>query len=109
MTLQQFKNYLKKINPDIVVRQRGYGDIGGIFVKKWGRNGYVARITRGELTMNGYRTMMVDPSNPLKEVQGIIQKRGRKTLINLLRNRRLIKGHKAISILSYGIKENTNG
>lgn len=103
MTLGKFQRLLKLIHPKLRIRQRGYGDIGGLFVGLSGKSGYIARITKGELQLHGYRFQVVDPSNNLRTVNaGGIQKRGRKTLINLLRNWRWIKNHYQVSMLLHG-------
>lgn len=105
MTLGRFEYLLKQVNPRLRVRQRRYGDVGGIFVGMSGKGGYIARITKGELTMNGYRQKIVSPTNKMDMIdKGIIKKRGRKTLINLLRNYRWIKNHKDRTMLAYGVE-----
>lgn len=103
MTLSRFNKLLKLVHPSLRIRQRSFGDIGGIFVGLSGKAGYIARITKGELTLNGYRMMKVDPTNPLLMKQGKIQKRGRKTLINILRNYRWVKTHQQRTMLTLGI------
>lgn len=103
MTLGRFNKLLKLIHPSLRIRQRGFGDIGGIFVGLSGKTGYIARITKGDLTMNGYRVMKVNPTNPLLMQTGRIQKRGRKTLINILRNYRWVKNHQQRTMLTLGI------
>lgn len=103
MTLQRFNQLLKLVNPRLRVRQRGYGDIGGIFVGLAGRTGYIARITKGELTMNGYKVSKVDPTNPFHMKEGRIKKRGRKTLVNLLKNYRWVTTHQQRTMLTLGI------
>lgn len=100
MTLSKFNKLLKLINPKLHIKQRGYGDIGGVYA---GSRGYIARVTKGELTMNGYRVAVVDPLHPMLMKQGRIQKRGRKTLINLLRNYRWIPKHEHRTMLTWGI------
>jgi hypothetical protein len=105
MTLKRFETLLKTINPNLRVRQRpSYGDNGGIFVKGSGTSGYISRITLGELSLAGYRHIIRDPNNLLLTQQGAIRKRGRKTLINLLRSYRWIKTHKQRSMLAWGLE-----
>jgi hypothetical protein len=86
MTLQRFRELLERIDPRLKVRVRGKGDIVGVFAGVSGRAGYICRLSKGELHMNGFRFMLPDPDHNLRMVQGPIQKRGRKTVINLLRN-----------------------
>ena len=100
MTLAKFQKQLKKVNPKLTVRQRGFGDIGGIF----GDGKYIARITKGELNMRGYRHRVINKDNPTQYIDGNIKKRGRVTLVNLLRNYRWIKNHKQKSMLLWGIE-----
>lgn len=69
-----------------------------------GKSGYIARITKGELHMDGYRMQYTNPKDPFQKVNGIIKKRGRKTLINLLRNWRWVKTHRQRSMLLWGIE-----
>lgn len=107
MTLGKFNKLLKIVNPKLSVRQRGYGDVGGIFVGVSGRTGYIARITKGELTMKGYRWQIFDWKTK-QTVEGNIKKRGRKTLISILRQNRWITNHRYISMLLWGIKPKTN-
>lgn len=103
MTLGRFQKLLKLVNPKLRIRQRAYADVGGIFVGLSGKAGYIARITKGELQMNGYRHAVVDPQNKMRLKQGFIKKRGRKTLINILRNYRWIKNHRDFTMLTFGI------
>ena len=102
MTLGKFQRILKKINPKLRIRQKGWGDVGGIFVGISGKTGYIVRISRGELQLRGYRYELVDPTNPFQTIQGKIQKRGRVTLIRILQNWRWIKNHKQRSMLLWG-------
>ena len=103
MTLSRFQYLLKKVNPKLRIRQRGYGDVGGIFVGLSGKSGYIARITKGELHLNGFRWEVVDPNDKMRTIPGKIQKRGRKTLVRLLKNWRWVKNHQQISMLTWGI------
>ncbi len=105
MTLKQFERYVQKGNPNIRLRIRGYGDIGGVFKGKSAKQGYLARISKGELTMSGYRMEIVDPTNKMKMTRGNIAKRGRKTLLLLMRSWGLLRGHKNISRPLWGIKD----
>jgi hypothetical protein len=76
----------------------------GLFVGYSGRSGYICRLSKGELHLNGFRHMIQDPDNKMKLKQGPIKKRGRKTVINLLRNYRWITNHKQRSMLTWGIE-----
>jgi len=99
MTLQKFEEQLKKFNPRLRVRQRGCGDV----VSVYGGTGYICRLTKGELQMNGYR---IDDFNPnTGEVMGKhIVKRGRKTTLNLLRSWRWITSLERTQILWGNLK-----
>ena len=105
MTLSKFNRLLKKIDPKLRVRQRAYGDVVGLFAGKSARSGYILRMTKGELTLAGYREMIVDPTDIFSTKKGIIKKRGRKTVINLLKNWRWIKTHQQKSMLLWGIEK----
>lgn len=104
MTLSRFNKLLKKVNPKLRVRVRGYGDIVGVFAGLSGKSGYICRMTKGELTLAGYRELIVDPTNKMQLKQGIIKKRGRKTVINLLKSWRWVKNHRQTSMLLWGIE-----
>ena len=80
MTLSQFQRLLKKIDPKLRIRQRGKGDIVGLFANA----AYITRLTRGELHLNGYREVIVGQDG-MTFRNGYIKKRGRKTVINKLR------------------------
>jgi len=88
---------------------RGWGDVGGVFVGRYGKLGYLVRLSKGELHLRGYRQEVVDPSNPMNLIQGKIIKRGRVTIINLLRNYRWIKNHQQKSMLLWGLRKYENG
>ena len=103
MTLQRFQQLLGRIDPRLRVRRRGTGDIVGLFSGVYGRAGYICRLSQGELHLNGFRYMLPDPDGNLRMVPGPIQKRGRKTVINLLRNYRWITNHKQRTMLTLGI------
>lgn len=104
MTTGKFNRLLKKVNPKLTLRQRGYGDVIGLYAGKSGKSGYIARMTKGEQTVNGFRYMVPDPDNPMKLVPGNIQKRGRRTIIKLLKNYRWIKKPQQASMLMWGIE-----
>lgn len=95
MTLKQFETILKQVHPSLHLKVRGYGDIIGLYAG----NGYICRLTKGDLAVNGYRIERIDPTNPLSVMTGDIKKRGRKTVINILRNYRWVKHHKQRSAL----------
>jgi len=104
MTLSRFNRLLKKVNPQLHLRHRGYGDIVGLFAKGQGNSGYIARMTKGELTTAGWREAVRSADNIMEVKQGRIKKRGRKTIIMILRNYRWLKTHKQRSMLSWGIE-----
>lgn len=109
MTLAKFQRLLRKVNPKLTIRIRGREDCGGIFAGRFGKSGYIARLSKGELHLRGFRYAVVDPQNPMRLLSGKIRKRGRKTLIILLRDRRWIKNHKQVSMLLWGIGGDKNG
>ena len=90
MTVSKFEKLLKKANPKIYIKIRGIGDICAVYVQNGLKSGYIARFSKGELHLNGYRMQVIDTENPIKYKQGNIMKRGRKTLLNLLLNRGVI-------------------
>lgn len=100
MTLRRFQQLLKKANPKLRLKVRGYGDIVGLY----GSYHYILRMTKGELHLNGHRLGLPNPDDPTKPVQGMIQKRGRKTIINILRNHRWITNHRQRTMLLWGIE-----
>lgn len=85
MTLSSFEKILQAIDPELNIRVRGTGDVGGIFKQ----NRYILRITKGELNLNGYRTTYYDEDG--KQLQSRITKRGRKTIVKLLEKNCIIK------------------
>jgi hypothetical protein len=103
MTLQRFRELLRRIDPKLQVRVRGTGDVVGVFVGTAGKGGYICRMSKGELQLNGYRWALADPKNPFNKLNGRIKKRGRKTVINLLRNYRWVQNHYQRSMLTWGI------
>jgi hypothetical protein len=103
MTISKFQKLLKKIHPKLIIRHRGQGDIEGIFKGVSGKGGYICRMSKGELHLNGFRYMLPDPENKMRFLQGPIQKRGRKTVINLLRNYGWVTNHKQRTMLTYGV------
>jgi len=101
MTLHHFQQLLKKINPNLRIRQRRSGDVVGLFVGYSGKSGYICRLSKGELHLNGFRYYYKDEDGtPTSR----IQKRGRKTVINLMRNYRWINNHYQRTMLTYGIE-----
>lgn len=74
-------------------------------VSLYGGPAYILRMTKGELHQNGYRLQIPNPEDPLHPTQGPIQKRGRKTVINLLKNHRWITTHKQKTMLFLGIEK----
>lgn len=101
MTLQKFQKLLKKIDPNLRLRHRRTGDVVGLFIGVSGKKGYICRLTKGELHLNGFKLVYKDEDDQL---QSRISKRGRKTVINLLRNYRWITNHKQRTMLTYGIE-----
>lgn len=94
MTLSKFQKLLKQIHPSLRLRQRRYGDIVGLYAG----SGYICRLTKGELATQGYKLQFRDPKN-LSSTFQMIAKRGRKTVINILRNYRWVKNHRQRSLL----------
>ena len=70
MTLWKFRRLLKKIDPDIRIRVAGVGDKIGIFSGRFGRSGYIMRMSKGELNLHGYRHQIIDPMKPWEKKQG---------------------------------------
>lgn len=101
MTLQKFQQLLKRINPNLRLRHRRTGDVVGLFVGYSGKSGYICRLSKGELHLNGFRLYFKDEQG---KPTSRISKRGRKTVINLLRNYRWINNHYQRSMLTYGIE-----
>lgn len=100
MTIQKFQQLLKKIDPKLRIRIKGQGDVAGLFKGLSGKSGYICRMSKGEFHLNGYRLYFKDRDGKLTSR---IQKRGRKTLINLLRNYRWITKFKQRTMLTYGV------
>ena len=101
MTLSRFAKLLRKANPKLHLKYRGYGDI----VALYGGYSYILRLTKGELNFNGYRLQQPNPDDPLHPIQGKIMKRGRKTIVMLLRSHRWITTKEQVSMLLYGIEK----
>lgn len=99
MTISQFSRQLQKIDPRLRIRIRGYGDIAGLFVGKSGKGGYIARLTKGEFNINGYREVRYEDGEELSQ----IKKRGRKTTVNKLRKFRWVTNYKQRTALTYGV------
>lgn len=104
MTLERFQFLLQKIDPSLQIRQAKHGDVAGLFVGKSGKTGYITRLTKGELLVDGYRYNYPDPQDPRKMVRGPIQKRGRRTVINLLKKYRWVTTLKQECMLLHGIE-----
>jgi len=49
MTIARFQYLLKKINPNLIVRHRGVGDIEGVFKGRSGKGGYTRTVSQEEL------------------------------------------------------------
>ena len=103
MTLQRFQELLKKVDPRLRIRQRGWGDVAGLFAGLSGKSGYICRLTKGELHLQGFRWMVVDKKNKMRLVPGRIQKRGRATIVRLLKSWRWIKNEREKAMLMWGI------
>lgn len=99
MTLKRFEQLLQKANPRLRIADRAYGDILGLY---FGPH-YILRMTKGELQMNGYRYQIIDRNNVTQYINGNIQKRGRKHILNILWNHRHIT-YKQRSQILWGIK-----
>lgn len=102
MTLQRFQQLLSRIDPNLRLRFRAQGDVVGLFVGYSGKSGYICRLSKGELHMSGFRWAVPDEDGILRN--GRIRKRGRKTVINLLRNYRWITNHYQRTMLTHGIE-----
>lgn len=101
MTLKTFQKLLQKINPRLRLRYRGNTDIGGVFVGKSGKSGFIVRLTAGDITLYGARGDVVDEWG---DVINVITKRSRLSVVNRLRKSGWINNHKQISMLCHGIK-----
>ena len=101
MTLQKFQKLLKKIDPRLRLRIKHSGDVVGLFIGISGKTGYICRMSKGELHANGFRIYYKDQDDKLVSR---IQKRGRKTIVNLLRNYRWITNHYQRTMLTQGIE-----
>src|SRR5574343_916473 len=103
MTIARFQKLLKKIDPRLRVRIKAGRDDAGIFFGSIGQRGYICRISKGELQLDGMRLYTPDPDNPFRMKRGHILKRGRISTTNLLRQFRWITNHKQRSMLLWGI------
>lgn len=101
MTLGRFQKLLKKVHPRLKLKYRGYGDIIGLY----GAHAYILRMTKGEFNFNGWRLQLPNPEDPLNPIQGRIMKRGRKTVVNILRSHRWATNHRDRTMLLYGIEK----
>lgn len=68
MTLRKFQFLLQKINPELSLRTKGYGDIVGIFHG----DTYILRMNKGELYLNNCHIN----DSPIK--------RGRRQVVDML-------------------------
>jgi len=98
MTTQKFERLLKKINPNLHIRKRGYGDIAGVY----DGSKYLVRLSHGELNLNGYYKIYYTSDGSPK--MGPIAKRGRKTIIEMLQKKGYIKNIKQRSMLLWGLE-----
>ncbi len=101
MTLTQFQKLLNKIDPRLRIRHKKVGDVNGLFVGISGKGGYICRLTKGEFHATGFRMVYTDEEG---NQTSRIKKRGRKTVINLLRNYRWLTNHKQRTMLLHGIE-----
>jgi hypothetical protein len=99
MTLTRFQKLLKQINPKLTLRIRSRGDIVGLFVGMSGKSGYLVRLCKGELQINGYKKMVEDDGMEFS----VIAKRGRRTIANMLKEKGWIRNHKQMTALVYGV------
>lgn len=99
MTRSQFQRLLNKVSPNLRLRDKGTGNVIGVFSGKKGRAGYICRMSKGEVHLNGYRLYFNTPDGPTSRIKS----RGRKTVINLLRSYRWITNHKQRTMLTYGV------
>lgn len=100
MILDLFERALQKIDPQLRIRQRRYGDIASLFKGTQ----YLERLTKGEFCVNGYRYSYLDPSKGFSRQWGPIQKRGRKTIVRKLEQRGIIKTMAQRASLLWGIR-----
>jgi len=96
MTLSQFQKNLKKVNPNLRIRSRGYGDIVGVF----DGDRFLIRMSKGEFNLNGYRKKFIRGN--LDVVYGNIQKRGRKTVTRMLQRKGYVNSIKDYRMLLWG-------
>jgi hypothetical protein len=99
MTLGQFQKLLTKVHPRLKLKIRSYGDIVGVY----GNGSYIMRMTKGEFNFNGWRLQHPNPQDPLNPINGRIMKRGRKTVVNILRSHRWATNHQDRTMLLYGV------
>ena len=104
MTLSRFEYLLKKIDPRLCVRQSRLPDVAGLFVGMSGKTGYICRLTQGELNLHGYRMQYTDPKDISKKSLSVIKKRGRVSVVKLLRKYRWITKPEQETMLMYGIE-----
>lgn len=102
MVLSRFEQLLQEANPKLHFKRRGNINNRQDVIGLYGGPHYIMRMTNGELQKNGYRYQVVDQNNPMLLVNGNIQKRGRKHLLNVLYNHRWITFWDRTRIL-YGI------
>jgi hypothetical protein len=98
MTLTRFQSLMQEINPLLHIRQRGKGDVVGLYLG----HEYLVRMSKGEVPLNGYRHKRFNPYTLQYEV-GNIAKRGRMTLTRILEARGVIKGPRDRAKLIWGI------
>lgn len=95
---------MKQVNPRLNLRVRRSKDVIGLFVGRGGRGGYICRMGKGDIPLDGYRLVFVKPEDQkINTKMSKIRKRGRKTVINFLRNYRWVTNHKQRSMLTWGI------
>lgn len=97
MTLTQFEKNLRKINLRLRLRSRGYGDIVGLY----DGDKYLIRMSKGELNLSGYRKKYLHGN--LSVSYGVIQKRGRKTVVRMLQRMGYVKNLNDYSLLLWGV------
>lgn len=107
MTPQKLQRILTKINPKLRLRRRfdkGGGDVVGVFVGMSGKSGYLLRMNKGDVPLTGHRFKYHDPQRLGSYTYGRIQKRGRKTVVTLLKNYGWIKTQAQRSAVLWGLE-----
>lgn len=97
MTIDQFEVNLKKVNPRLNIKQRGYGDIVAVF----DGSKYLIRMSQGEFNLSGYRKKYI--MSDLSTEYGNIEKRGRKTVVRMLQKMNYVNNLEDYKLLLWGV------